>query len=441
MKIRTKLTLSNVIITVVTMIIIMVTFNILLENYISNTLQRDLKSHSKSIIKLLQLSQPPLEAIKGISNDNAIIAAFIIDNNTNQVYTFNNQQLLDLSLSTTLSELETNLVSETNINGTNVFAFTENTTISQSQYTVATLISKKEITSVVTSVTKLIGLFIIFVTLFTIFITRIVSKKIMAPIQTILQGIQNFSEKRLDCEIRVNTNDEFQDLAKSMNHMSKQLKILDSKEKKFFEDFSHDLKTPLTVINSYAEGLKNGIIEPTHDYYDLIIQECGALKKRIENMIYLSKLDSTDDLYTFSPILIDDIISKALNALDTLIIIKDLNIVYTVKEKQQIQGDSEKLLRVFENIFSNAIRYAQNTIEINCYGTDTEVIICIKDDGIGFTEEKLRNPFSRKPTQNTSGSGIGLSIVKKILDAHNGIVSLLNTEKNGACYFIKLPKI
>ncbi|MCK4259479.1 MAG: hypothetical protein KAX49_10905 [Halanaerobiales bacterium] len=89
---------------------------------------------------------------------------------------------------------------------------------------------------------------------------------------------------------------------------------------------SHELKTPLTVISGYAQGIKNNIITDNVKAFDIIIDECNRLKKQLENIIYLSKLDTVKESFKFQQVSINEIITNALNKLDSLIIINDIDI-------------------------------------------------------------------------------------------------------------------
>lgn len=422
------------------MVVLTNTINMVLSNYVIHSIKSNLITHNQTLTSFLELSKTPTDAINHIISDDFILISYIYDHNTNQTYTFNNNMLLDINTISKLRDLEENTIIEIELDMKKTFVYTQKTMVDSSEFTVSTIISQADVSILINKITRIVIIIIIIMSFFTILLTQFISNRITSPFKDILKGIHKISKKEFDQDIVVYTNDEFLELAKSINHMSSQLQRLDVEQKKFFEDFSHDLKTPLTIISSYAEALRHGIIQHSDTHCELIINECSLLKKRIENIIYLSKLDTTEDHCHYKRISIDTLLSKSLDHLDSLIIVGELNILYDVPSSIYVEADEEKLMCAFENIFSNAIRHAKETIEICCSITNNTAIITIVDDGDGFSENKLANPFSRHNTSSTSGSGIGLSIIKKIVDLHNGELILSNTTNKGACYQLILPQ-
>jgi signal transduction histidine kinase len=262
---------------------------------------------------------------------------------------------------------------------------------------------------------------------------------ITKPIKKLIYTTELIGEKDFDQIINLNTKDEFEILANAINKMSYSLKKQDIEQKKFYQNISHELKTPLTIISGYAQGVKNNVFEDQDKILDTIVNECNNFKKQLENIIYLSKLDTINETYNFKDNSLNNLIIDSLEKVDSIIILNEINIIYNPSEDIIIKVDKEKILRALTNILSNCLKYTKDTIYVNTKKLDNEVEIQIYDNGNGFSEELLEKPFSGVVVGTKEGNGIGLSIVKKVIDTHNGSIRLENEKDYGAKYIIKLP--
>ncbi len=268
----------------------------------------------------------------------------------------------------------------------------------------------------------------------TFFAQRIITK----PINILINTTKEIGNKNFDYKALINTNDEFSTLASSINKMSYNLKEKDLEQKKFYENLSHEIKTPITVISGYAQGIRSGIMD--NDSLDIIVDECNKLKKQVEDIIYLSKLDTIKDNYNFKNIDINNIIGSSLGHLESIIILKDIDIIFEPSTTIFSHVDEEKFSKVIVNILSNCIKYTKNTITITSEYNNNDVIIKIFDNGNGFNNDILKNPFSGNIIGEKGGSGVGLTIIKKIIDSHNSHIFINNNDDGGAIYTIVLKQ-
>lgn len=195
----------------------------------------------------------------------------------------------------------------------------------------------------------------------------------------------------------------------------------------------------VTIISGYAQGVKNNVFEDQDKILDTIVNECNNFKKQLENIIYLSKLDTINETYNFKDNSLNNLIIDSLAKVDSIIILNEINIIYNPSEDIIIKVDKEKILRALTNVLSNCLKYTKDTIYVNTKKLDNEVKIQIYDNGNGFSEELLEKPFSGVVVGTKEGNGIGLSIIKKVIDTHKGSIRLENEKDYGAKYIIKLP--
>ncbi len=310
--------------------------------------------------------------------------------------------------------------------------------VNDNEYIIVSAIPNDDVDHIISEVINSVLVIILLASAAIILLSALIANKIISPFKPILRGISFFSDKDFDNKIIVKTKDEFKVLGEAMNSMAMTLKAKDAEQKKFYEDFSHDLKTPITVISGYAEGIKSGVIANSDESLEQITKECQTLKKQIENMIYLSKLDTLNDAFSMEKLNLKKLLSATVSGVDSLIIINDIDVEFDVQDDIFVFADREKLLRAFTNIISNAIKHTKDEIKIECRTVDSETVIAISDNGNGFAAELLKNPFSRVGLESYDGSHIGLSIVKKIIDKHDGKVEILNKDTGGAVCKITL---
>jgi signal transduction histidine kinase len=266
----------------------------------------------------------------------------------------------------------------------------------------------------------------------------LISGQMLKPLKDLNKEMENLSTKSLGKQIEYeDTGDEISGLVKSFNRMSNRLGISFKSQKEFVENASHELKTPLAVIQSNLDlALEDGKISKKE------LQ--GILEESRKSVKYMSKL--TEDLLLLSALENDiekdevDIVRILQNCkknLKTLAKEKDFNIKITGKKLLVIDGNDILLSRAFSNIIENSIKYSKgNELVINVRKDNEKKVIEFKDNGKGVPKKDLERIFDRfyrvdkSRSRKTGGSGIGLSITKKVIDMHNGNIFAENI-KNG----------
>lgn len=235
-------------------------------------------------------------------------------------------------------------------------------------------------------------------------------------------------------------------LAANMNIMAYKLDRANIEQKTFFQNASHELRTPLMSIQGYAEGLKLSVFDDPDVALDIVISESKRLTSMVENLLAISRLDmvaygmrSTIKSTLNIRKLIESVVEKVrgsflLNNIELTTQI-DLSDIY-------ILGNENDLFRALENILSNAIRHCKSKIDLHIGLQDTtQVYIQVSDDGPGISESLLPKIFDRFVHGDGGKHGIGLALVKAIIDDHHGIVTAENnpTSKTGAIFTVYLP--
>ena len=268
-------------------------------------------------------------------------------------------------------------------------------------------------------------------------------RSIATPLVKLKKATQNIKEGNLDFVLEVEGDDEFSELCRDFEEMRKRLKesaeekvLLDKENKELISNISHDLKTPITAVKGYVEGIMDGVAdtpEKMDRYVKTIYNKTNEMDHLINDLTFYSKIDTNRIPYTFSKLNVEDYFSDCAEEVGLELETRGIELVYAnyVESGVQVIADGEQIRRVIHNIISNAIKYMdkpKGIIQIRVKDVGDFIQVEIEDNGKGIAAKDLPSIFDRfyrtDVSRNSSkgGSGIGLSIVKKILEDHGGKV-------------------
>lgn len=277
--------------------------------------------------------------------------------------------------------------------------------------------------------------------LIALLIGSLFGRRIAKPISRLNDTMLNFSLNDSTDSIEMNTNDEISELGHTFNQMIKKIHAFDEERKMFLQNTSHELKTPLMSIQGYAEAIKDGIVtgDKVNDSLDIIIEESQRLKKTVDEIIYLTKLENANEKFSFENRNLAAAVEKSIISVQSLASDKNIYIKNEVKKDTIVSIDEDKLIRVLINILGNAIRYASKLIVINTICTSKHIELFIIDDGDGFEAGVENKIFERFYKGKDGSTGLGLTICKTIISKHSGSISAYNKSPHGAVFKIVLP--
>ncbi|PYZ98854.1 two-component sensor histidine kinase [Alteribacter lacisalsi] len=235
------------------------------------------------------------------------------------------------------------------------------------------------------------------------------------------------------------SDDDFEKLSDQFEKMRQNLINYDTAQKTFIQHASHELKTPIMVVKSYAQSVKDGVLpkENIPSTMDVILEESERMEKRVKDMLYYTKLDSIKETtmekstFPFGSIAFRMEERFRMQREDVKIRISGEQVYH--------YGDTEQLQVLLENLVENALRYAESYISISASETDTNTTIEVTNDGEMIPEEELEHLFTPFRKGNKGQFGLGLAIVKSICDLHKGYAEVKNTD-SGVSFIIVLPK-
>ncbi|KOR87998.1 sensor histidine kinase [Paenibacillus solani] len=275
-------------------------------------------------------------------------------------------------------------------------------------------------------------------------LSMIITRRLVKPLGDLKKEL-NKVEKRRFSEVRlIETGGEIGDVAKAVYDLAGELDKYQHTQKHFFQNTSHELKTPLMSIQGYAEGIKDGIF--TGDYankgLNVIIKECERLKKIVTEMILLAKLESEEGIFHMDRVPVRELITETLERINPLLLKNGLRIEMNEFDSDQewsIYADREKLLQALINILGNAARYAKETIRIQTSVDAEGIDIGISDDGEGIPEPLISQLFERFSKGKNGDTGLGLAISRAIVERCRGRISAHNEPGGGAAFVLRFP--
>lgn len=281
------------------------------------------------------------------------------------------------------------------------------------------------------------------------------------PIKKLQNAALNIKEGNLDFTIEAESNDEIGELCKSFEEMRQRLKdnaeekINGEKENKtLISNIAHDLKTPITAVKGYAEGLIDGVAdtpEKRDKYIRTIYNKANEMDTLINELTLYAKIDTNRIPYNFAKINVADYFNDCAEELGLDLEAKNIELAYFnyTDEHTQIIADPEQLRRVIHNIIGNSVKYLdkqRGRINIRIKDVGDFIQVEIEDNGRGIAARDLPYIFDRfyradaSRNSATGGSGIGLSIVKKIIEDHGGKIWATSKESIGTVMYFVIRK-
>jgi signal transduction histidine kinase len=279
-------------------------------------------------------------------------------------------------------------------------------------------------------------------------------------LQSLEEAARAVGEGRTAVRADVSGGDEVTALAHTFNHMAGELEARtaaldasDTARRQLLADVSHELMTPLTAIRGYTQTLAMPNLtmdEATRGrYFDIVDRETYKLEAIIGDLLDLAKLEGGGSALMIEPVAVDDLFERIAERHDPILRARNIELVRSVPEDLDLDADEQRLEQALQNVASNAVRHTPDggRLELRGESVGDKVRITIRDTGPGIPPEHLPHVFdrfykadaSRTATGAVSGSGLGLSIVRAIVERHGGTVTASNAPDGGAIFEFLLP--
>lgn len=278
----------------------------------------------------------------------------------------------------------------------------------------------------------------------TFLVCLLITRRLVTPLIKLKEELKKVETRRFSEVQLVESGGEIGEVARSVHQLAGELENYQVIQKQFFQNASHELKTPLMSIQGYAEGIKDGVFtgERADIGLDVIVNECERLKRIVTEMILLAKLESEDGIFQMRHVSVRDLITETIERIKPLLVKNGLQIETCSRNEDEelaVCADREKLMQALINIVGNAARYAKHTIRIHTSSDGKNFHIEVADDGEGIPEKLLPFLFQRFSKGKDGETGLGLAITRAIVDRCRGSITARNQPDSGASFLLRFP--
>lgn len=275
-------------------------------------------------------------------------------------------------------------------------------------------------------------------------------KKLIHPIQDMEVAAHQVSKGDYSIKVPVTSNDEVGQLAKAFNEMAESIHLEEEKKREFLENVSHELRTPLSYVKGYTQAILDGVISNKEEelkYLQLISRETLRMQHLVADLMELTKTDHNQVQLQSSPIAFAQFIEDFVVKYEQVLANKKLKLQLQLDPEPIIMADERKMEQILQNIIDNAIQYTDvnGMITVVLQQNKDHCELTIADTGCGIPKQDLPNIMNRfyrvnkARSRSNGGSGLGLSIVKKLVELQKGVITIDSKEGIGTKVILSFP--
>ncbi|MCK6138493.1 sensor histidine kinase [Slackia exigua] len=273
------------------------------------------------------------------------------------------------------------------------------------------------------------------------------ARSLVHPISRMTETAAAIKEGDLSARTNLEGDDEIAELGKTFDAMAASVEKDRELERRLTTDVAHELRTPLMAIQSTVEAIVDGVFEPDAERLGTIDAEVQRLSRMVDALLKLSRLENRTTPLNEEVVNVGEMIRLLAMSHEAYINEAGLQLVYEAEDDVVVYADRDLIRQATANLISNAVRYtpAPGTITVSVKKSDDEAMISVQDTGVGLTPEECTMVFGRFWRADSSrerasgGLGIGLSVVKEIVDRHHGWVDVQGAKGEGACFTLHIP--
>lgn len=273
------------------------------------------------------------------------------------------------------------------------------------------------------------------------------ARSLVHPINRITKTAKEIKEGNLSARTKLTGVDEIAELGQTFDEMAESVEKDRELERRLTTDVAHELRTPLMAIQSTVEAMVDGVFEADQERLETVNSEVQRLGRLVSALLSLSRLENRSTPMKEEVVDVGDLISQIVATHEAFVADSGLSLAYEMEKNVLVKGDADMIRQATANLISNAVRYTPEGghITVKVSRGDIMAAISVRDTGIGLTPEECKMVFSRfwradaGRARASGGLGIGLAVVKEIVDRHHGWVQVEGKKDEGACFTIHLP--
>jgi len=279
-------------------------------------------------------------------------------------------------------------------------------------------------------------------------ITYFMSRRILAPVKALTNAAKRLGSGDFTQRVQVKDKSELGELADTFNSMANDLERAEQLRQNMVADIAHELRTPLSNIKGYLEATRDGVVKPDIDTLRKLDEEATLLSRLVDDLQELSLAEANELKLVYHPEDITDLIKQAVATMQAKAMVKEVPISTELADRlPPVNIDSHRIGQVLRNLLENAVTHTATggTITVEARQQDNFVEVSITDNGEGIPAEELPNIFERfyrvdkSRTRATGGSGLGLTIARRLVEAHGGKLTVQSEPGKGSRFTFTIP--
>ena len=274
-----------------------------------------------------------------------------------------------------------------------------------------------------------------------------IARMVSNPVRRLTEASHQLAAGRLDVRVPAAGRGELARLSESFNSMAEAVQRSEERQRRLVADVAHEMRTPLSNLRGYLEGLSDGVIEPSRELFASLHEETMLQRRILDDLQVLALAEVGDLRYTKAPIDLADLVGVGANVHRA--VAAEAGIVLTVDTPAAVwvEADPDRLRQVLGNLLTNAIRYTDTGghVLVRVREQDAEAVLTVQDTGVGMTPADLIRVFDRfwraDPARQraTGGTGLGLTIAQRIVRDHDGRIDVTSEPGAGTTFTVRLP--
>ncbi len=282
------------------------------------------------------------------------------------------------------------------------------------------------------------------------FLSYLNTYRLIQPLEEMSRLTKMYAKGDFSERIHLRSRDELATLAESLNEMADALSILDESRRSFVSNVSHELKTPMTTISGFVDGILDGTIPPEKQrkYLKIVSKDVKRLAKLVVTMLSLSKIEAGEEELHYTEVDMNQMLFDALLNFETAIERNEYQIKgFDSMPSVHVMADEDLLFQVLYNLFDNAVKFTNpgGTIRVKMRADEAHVTVQISNTGTGIPEDELKRVFERfykmdkSRSEHVKGVGLGLNLVKSIVEYHGGEVNAASMPNKVTAFSFWIP--
>ena len=276
--------------------------------------------------------------------------------------------------------------------------------------------------------------------------------RVINPFVEMNHAVQCYSRGDFSTRIPVEGRDEAAQLGKSLNEMAEQLRDLEDTRRSFVANVSHELRSPLTSMKGFLEAMQDGTIPPENypEYIEIVLNETRRMVTLVNDLLDLARIESGTIQLNFEVFDVNELIRRTLLTFEARLIENEMEMeVHFAQEQCAVYADPTQIGQVLRNLIDNAIKYSPKgrSLSVSTYSMRKTVYVTVRDTGIGIPQEDVPHVFDRfykvekaHTPAPQMGSGLGLSIVKRIIESHGQSITVRSARGRGTQFTFTLER-